>query len=380
MKNAFYLLIGGFLFLSLQSCTDKIDETLHHYTADEFEILTRNLNLPEGTFDYSLVTNRPVFTDTDLPFHKATLGRVLFYDNLLSLDESKSCASCHKQSIAFADEVQFSEGLEEQIGTRNSLALGNTIGFVKYYGTDLTVPSGQFSWDESKPSINEQSKAAIVSPIEMGHDMWTLVDIINKQDYYKVLFKKVYGSQGATEANILDALTEFVNSFSSRESRFDHAVAETGNARTYLPLLSNSENNGRELFNTSCGNCHDVNHNAIIQTAANNGLDVVYADQGMGNKTNDPSYDGVFKVPSLRNIELTGPYMHDGRFETLEDVIEHYSTGIKNHNNLHQFLRSGNQPVKFNFSNTDKSDIIAYLHSLTDNDFVTAEKYSDPFK
>ena len=214
MKNAFYLLLGGFLLFSTQSCTDKIDETLHHYTDEEYDILKRNLNLPEGTFDYSIVTNIPVFTDTDLPFHKATLGRVLFYDKMLSVDESTSCGSCHKQELAFADEVQFSEGLEGQIGTRNSLPLGNTIGFVKYYGTDLTIPTGQFSWDESKPTINEQSKAAITSPIEMGHDMWALVDKINKQDYYQVLFKKVYGNQGATEANILDALRKSDNKWS----------------------------------------------------------------------------------------------------------------------------------------------------------------------
>ena len=380
MKYAFYLLLGGFLFLSVQSCTDKIDETIYHYSSDEYEILTRNLNLPEETFDYSLVTNIPIVTDSDVPFHKATLGRVLFYDKTLSVDESISCGSCHHQETAFADNVQFSVGLEGQIGTRNSLPLGNTIGFVKYYGTDLTIPTGQFSWDESKPSINDQSRAAITSPIEMGHDMWTLVEKVNKLDYYQVLFKKVYGNQGATEANILDAVTEFVNSFSSRESRFDKAVAEVGSARTYLPLLSNSENNGRELFNNSCGNCHDVNHNAIIQTAANNGLDLEYADQGMGSKTSDPSYDGVFKVPSLRNIELTGPYMHDGRFETLEEVIDHYSEGIQNHKNLHSSLRSGNQPARFNFSATDKEDIVAYLKTLTDNDFVTAEKYSNPFK
>jgi cytochrome c peroxidase len=194
------------------------------------------------------------------------------------------------------------------------------------------------------------------------------------------LFKKVYGVEGATEDNILDALTEFVNSFSSRESPFDAAVAAGGNPYNNLPLLSESENNGRELFNVSCGNCHDVNHNAIIMTAANNGLDFVYEDKGMGENTSDSSYDGVFKVPSLRNVELTGPYMHDGRFETLEEVIDHYSEGIQSHKNLSQFLRNGSQPIKFNFTDSQKQSLVDYLHTLTDNDFVTAVKYSDPFK
>ncbi|MDF1695824.1 MAG: cytochrome c peroxidase [Saprospiraceae bacterium] len=380
MKNVFYLLFGGFLFMSLHSCTDKLDESLHHYTDEEFEILTRTLNIPEGTYDYSIVTNIPIQTNPDLPFHKATLGRVLFYDKMLSVDESTSCASCHKQELAFADDSKFSEGLNGQIGTRNSLPLGNTIGFVRYYGTDLQIPSGQFSWDESKVSINEQSKAAIVSPIEMGHDMWDLVQSVNEQDYYQVLFKKVYGNQGATQENILDALTEFVNSFSSRESLFDQAVAQTNNVYNNSPLFSDSQNNGKALFNTHCGNCHDVNHNAIIMTAANNGLDMVYEDKGMGEKTSDPNYNGVFKVPSLRNIELTGPYMHDGRFETLEEVIEHYSTGIVNHPNLHNFLKNGNSAQKFNFTTENKRDLVEYLKTLTDDVFIADVKYSDPFK
>ena len=380
MKNAFFFLLGGFLFFTMQSCADKIDDTLYHYTSEEYQTLTQHLNLPEGTYDYSIVTNVPVQVDTDLPFHKATLGRVLFYDKMLSVDESTSCASCHKQELAFADDKTFSEGLEGQIGTRNSLPLGNTIGFVRYYGTDLLFPSGQFSWDESQPSINDQSRAAIVSPIEMGHEMHELVDLVKQQDYYEVLFKKVYGDNGINETNLLDALTEFVNSFSSRESKFDKAVAESGTPHSSLSMFTQSENRGRELFNTSCGSCHDVNHNAIITSAANNGLDIVYADKGMGGKTFKSSDEGVFKVPSLRNIELTGPYMHDGRFETLEEVVDHYSTGIKNHKNLSQFLKAGNQPRSFNFSASDKTAIVDYLKTLTDQEFITAVKYSDPFK
>lgn len=380
MKKVFYFLVGGFLFFTMQSCADKIDDTLYHYTSEEYQTLTQYLDLPEGTYNYSIVTTIPLNVDTDLPFHKATLGRVLFYDKMLSVDGSTSCASCHKQEIAFADDVALSEGLQGKIGTRNSLPLGNTIGFVRYYGTDLQFPSGQFSWDESQPSINDQSRAAIVNPVEMGHEMGDLVNQVKQQDYYKVLFKKVYGENAITEANLLDALTEFVNSFSSRESKFDKAVEDTGTPQIAMSLFSDSENRGRELFNSSCGNCHDINHNAIITTAANNGLDLVYEDKGMGGKTLKSSDYGVFKVPSLRNIELTAPYMHDGRFETLEEVVEHYSTGIKNHDNLNFFLKQGNQARKFNFSTSDKAALVDYLKTLTDDEFITAVKYSDPFK
>lgn len=380
MKNAFYILLGGFLLFSIQSCTDSVESTVHHYSSDEYELLTQKLNLPEETFDYSIVTNIQIQRDEDLPFHKATLGRVIFYDKLLSVDESTSCASCHKQEAAFADDVKFSEGLQGKIGTRNSLPLGNTIGFVKYYGTDLNIPTGQFSWDGSQETINTQSEAAITNPIEMGHDMFNLVTKMSEQDYYQVLFKKVYGNEGVTEANILDAVTEFVNSFSSRKSPFDEGVAETRSPYYELPTLSASANRGRELFNNTCNSCHDPNHNAIIMTAANNGLDLLYEDKGMGTKFSDSNLDGVFKVPSLRNIELTGPYMHDGRFETLEEVIDHYSSGIKNHKNLHQFLKNNNQAKSFAFTSTQKEDLVEYMKSLTDVDFVTTEKYSDPFK
>ena len=380
MKNTFYILLGGFLFFSIQSCTDAVESSIHHYSSDEYELLSQTLDLPAETFDYSIVTNIRVNRDEDLPFHKATLGRVLFYDKLLSKDESTSCASCHKQEAAFADDVKFSEGLQGQIGTRNSLPLGNTIGFVKYYGTDLNIPTGQFSWDESQETINSQSKAAIVNPIEMGHDMSSLVTKLSQQEYYQILFKKVYGSSGVTENNILDAVTEFVNSFSSRKSPFDDGVAETRTPYENLPTLSLSANRGRNLFNNNCSTCHDPSHNAIIMTAANNGLDLVYEDKGMGPKFSDSSLDGVFKVPSLRNIELTGPYMHDGRFETLEEVVDHYSDGIQNHKNLNSFFKIGDQAKTFDFTSSQKSDLVEYLKSLTDNDFVTTEKYADPFK
>ena len=380
MKNLFYLIFGGFVFITLHSCADKVDNTIFHYNTDEYEILTRTLDLPQETFNYNIVNNLGTFQSTELPFHKATLGRVLFYDKALSVDGSTSCASCHKQRLAFADETNFSVGLDGQIGTRNSLPLGNTIGFVKYYGTDLTIPSGQFSWDEGQESINNQSRAAIESSIEMGHNMYDLAQDLKNYDYYQILFEKVYGKNGITETNILDAVTEFVNSFSSRESPFDEGVLSVGSPYYELPTLSAAENNGRNLFNNNCGSCHDPNHNAIVMTAANNGLDMVYEDKGMGTKFNDSSLNGVFKVPSLRNIELTAPYMHDGRFATLEDVVDHYSNGIQNHENLHFELKSGSQAKKFNFSADDKADLVAYLKTLTDQAFIAEVKWSDPFK
>ncbi len=390
MKKSFFLLASFVACLSFQSCTDKVESEVFHYTSDEYELLTQSLDLPEETHDYTLVTNRPVpGFNPDLPFHKATLGRVLFYDKELSVDGSTSCASCHSQASAFADNEKFSEGLDGQVGTRNSLPLGNTIGFVKYYGTDLAFQSGFFSWDERFESIDQQSRAAITSSIEMGHSMWELASKLKADEKYQILFDKAYGeSNPINEANILDAITEFVNSFSSRKSKFDKSLPTPPNSFSQANVFadfedfSDSENNGKLLFNSNCSNCHGSSHNAIVRSSANNGLDLVYTDKGLGDKEGEAFLNGVFKVPSLRNIELTGPYMHDGRFATLEEVVDHYSNGIQNHPNLSDVLRdfATNQATEFNFSETDKMDIVNYLKTLTDTDFVTAPQWSDPFK
>ncbi len=389
MKKFLLFLVFIGVGVSFQSCTDEVNSEVYHYTESEITTLRQTLNLPDETFDYTVVANRPIpgFNPDD-PFHKATLGRVLFYDNTLSVDGSTSCASCHKQEAAFADTEKFSEGLNGQVGTRNSLPLGNTIGFVKYYGTDLTFQSGFFSWDEKFVSINDQSEAAITSPIEMGHSMWELATKIKADEKYKILFDKAYGGNNPiTEENILDAVTEFVNSLSSRASKFDFSLPTAPNFGTPdvfadFEGFSPSENNGKRLFNANCSSCHGSSHNAIVQSSANNGLDMVYADKGLGAKEGLAYLNGVFKVPSLRNIELSGPYMHDGRFESLEEVIDHYSEGVQNHDNLSDALKnpSTQTALKMNFSASEKQDLVNYLLTLTDYEFVQAEKWSDPFK
>ena len=140
------------------------------------------------------------------------------------------------------------------------------------------------------------------------------------------------------------------------------------------------ENIGKTLYMDNCASCHSFDHQFTEVATANNGLDINYEDKGVGEHSSDPSKIGVFKVPFLRNIELTGPYMHDGRFATLDDVINHYSEGIQNHDNLHNNLRSGDVAKKMNFTDDDKASLKAYLLTLTDKEVIADVKFSDPFK
>lgn len=383
------LLLGfvGLLLLtiSIQSCGDSIEESYNDYTAEEFAIISKRLNLPGEVFEYSTDFQDNFFInhfgENDVKSrredHKATLGRVLFYDKKLSINESISCASCHKQELAFADDVAFSEGFDGELTTRNSLPLGNTIGFETAYGGG--GGRSLFSWDEANDDIASQSKAAIISEIEMGLDMATLVDRVEKDDAYPILFTKAYGDKNIMQHRILESIEEFVNSIVSAESKFDHESMKLGNAGGF-PGFTTQENLGRNLYNSNCASCHSFDHKFTSKAVANNGLDLEYEDKGLGGRTLNSSENGVFKIPFLRNIEHTGPYMHDGRFETLREVIDHYSEGIVNHPNLDNDLKSAGMAKRMNFSEEEKLGLEAYLKTLTDEKLMADVRFSDPFK
>ena len=387
MKNLLFGIIGLFLLaVSIQSCGDDIAETFKDYTDEEYAIISKRLNLPSEVLEYSTNFENDFFInhvgEEDIRSrrsdHKATLGRVLFYDKKLSINESISCASCHKQDLGFADDVAFSEGFGGELTTRNSLPLGNTIGFETAYGGG--GGRALFSWDESNIDIASQSKAAIISEIEMGLDMATVVERIEKDEAYPILFNKVYGDSKIMEHRVLEAIEEFVNSIVSKESKFDEqSMKHNGDILNNFDGYTQAENLGKNTYMQNCASCHSFDHMFTSRALANNGLDMEYADKGVGGRTNKPEENGVFKIPFLRNIELTAPYMHDGRFATLRDVIDHYSEGIANHPNLGNELKDGNQAKKMNFSEEQKEGLEAYLKTLTDDNLKGDVRFSDPF-
>jgi cytochrome c peroxidase len=212
------------------------------------------------------------------------------------------------------------------------------------------------------------------------------VDELLKEEYYQVLFNKAYPNADwmTNEEKMLQALQTFVSSIGCFNTKYDKGlVAANGNNAIDFPNLTAEENKGKSLFNTNCGNCHNLGGGfATSIVAANNGLDMDYEDEGVYAISNNPLEQGTFKVPMLRNIELTGPYMHDGRFASLEEVIDHYNSGVVAHPNLHQELRdpSTGAPKKLNLTESEKQAMVKFLMTLTDKTSLAHVRYSDPFK
>ena len=383
--NLFTLLLSCVVLFS--SClTDGGEVVTVVYSQDQLQTLQASLNLDDELVDYAIklpshIANQGANTST-IDNHKALLGRVLFYDNKLSQNDAVNCSSCHDQSKAFSDDVAFSKGFNDEHTKRNSLALGAVVSFEASYEN----PGGSrslFFWDERAETIQEQSTLTIQDNIEMGMSFTELVPKLQSVDYYDVLFTKAYGDDNVTEGRITDALEEFVNSMVSANSKFDQGViANNGNSFGNLPNFTAQENQGRQLYADNCSGCHGHDLVSLSRASANNGLDLVYEDKGRYEITQSNSDKGVFKVPVLRNIELTGPYMHDGRFATLEDVVDHYSDNIQAHPNLDFQLQEGfnGTPRQMNFSDDKKEALVAFLKTLTDYDFIADSRFNNPFK
>lgn len=320
---------------------------------------TNKLQLPTEKYDY-------VGTSSEI----ATLGRVLFYDKTLSINNAVSCGSCHRQELAFADNKRFSRGFESRSTPRNTPAIQN-----------IAVTGQSLFWDGREHDLKNMVLKPVFNHLEMG--MSTPSEITNKvakRAYYPQLFADAFGSDEINFERIAEALTGFVGSIRSDRSKFDMSPADK---------LSPREQRGMDLFfgKYNCGSCHNLFNARGYSFSSGNeminiGLDANYADKGMGDLTNNPEDNGKFKIPNLHNIALTAPYMHDGRFESLEEVMNHYSSGIQNHPNLSPQLKDNftGIPLALNITEQDKKDMIAFLETLTDHHLLTDPRFSDPFK
>lgn len=324
--------------------------------------------------------------------HGATLGRVLFYDKRLSRNDTVSCASCHLQKAAFADPRQFSVGFQGGRTGRNSMGLAN----IRY--TNLKGRRAGFFWDERAATLEAQVLMPIQDKVEMGMDLKDLEKQLQKRPYYPPLFEAAFGSSQVTSDRIAKAVAQFMRSMVSLNSKFDRVAAAARRANNLSADFKNftaQENLGKSLFlegiggitEFACAMCH-VPPTFNMDKANNIGLDLKDKDPGLGalgrpsNAPFTPSNLGKFKAPSLRNIELTAPYMHDGRFKTLEQVIEHYSTRVHPHKNLtlaFEAQQTGKRTSGLQFSKEEKAALVAFLKTLTDKTLTSDPKFSDPF-
>jgi cytochrome c peroxidase len=298
----------------------------------------------------------------------ATLGRVLFYDKNLSVNNTISCASCHHQENGFTDTQQFSDGFDGGLSERNSMSIVN-INFER-----------RFFWDTRASSIEQQVLMPIEHPLEMGMNLDDLVERIQQISYYEPLLIEAFGDSLVTLSRLARALGQFLKSIRSYESKYDQGMSNDFADFNAIELA------GKDLFMSgvhSCINCHHtVNFGGVSSNI--NGLDAVSADPGIGGITGDEEDYGKFKTVTLRNIELTAPYMHDGRFATLDDVLNFYSTEIQPHPFLDDRLASdfsvGGPPKDLNLTTEQKTQYIAFLKTLTDWNLIANPIYSNPFE
>ena len=287
------------------------------------------------------------------------LGRQLFYDPILSRDQSISCASCHLQATGFTHvDHDLSHGIEGRIGKRNSMALMNLAW------------NTSFMWDGGVNHIEIQALAPISSENEMGSSLKEVVTKLNASEKYKTLFYNSYKDSLVTGQKTLLALTQFVVMLNSYNSKYDKYVRNEAGGE-----FTAQEKNGLSIFKNNCASCHTeplFTNNEFH----NNGLtlDPYLKDFGRMLITNKSEDSLKFKVPTLRNIQFTPPYMHDGRFETLKDVITHYNSGV-----THSITLAENLKNNLELTHKEEVDLLVFLRTLTDVEFLFNNRFSYPY-
>jgi cytochrome c peroxidase len=308
--------------------------------------------------------------DNPLTVEGVALGRRLFYERRLSANNTISCGTCHVQSRAFTDGRRFSLGYDRTPTRRNSMSLANVLW------------TRHFFWDGRAPSLEDQAITPLTDAHEMGQSLDSSVRKLAGAPGYSAMFAAAFGSAEITPERIVRAITQFERTLISADAPYDRYLSGKAD-------LSPSERRGFALFfgsgagagrvrSAGCGNCHG-GPRIVTETYHNNGLDSEPVDSGRQGVT-QMGYDrGRFRVVTLRNIALTAPYMHDGRFRTLEEVIDHYSEHVTASPTLSPSLQdTGRKPIQLHLSVPEKADLIAFLNTLTDSTFITDPRFADP--
>lgn len=294
------------------------------------------------------------------------LGRKLFFDPILSGDGTQACASCHSPEFAFTDSNRFSTGITMQQGNRNSMPIFNAAWNF----------NSKFFWDGRANSLENQALGPVVNPIEMNNTWPNAVASLQASSIYPNMFDDAFGTSIIDSTLVTKAIAQFERTLISANSRFDQF-------QLGLIALTPSEASGFDIYNNSfkgdCFHCHGTGANPLWTDNLfhNNGLDATFTDLGLGAVTGNSADNGKFKTPSLRNLAFTAPYMHDGRFATLDEVIDQYSSGLVNSptiDPLMQLIGQGGSQL----TPSEKADLKAFLLSLSDNDFISNPNFQAP--
>ncbi len=299
-------------------------------------------------------------SDNETSTEGIQLGRKLFYDPILSGDETQSCSSCHHQSRGFSDDKRFSVGIDGIAGDINASTIVNA-------GWQTSA-----FWDGRAESLEDQAVEPVHNPIEMNLEWSEALERLNGHPTYPAEFLNAFGETNITRSLVVKAIAQFERSLISNNSKFDKFQRGEG-------TLNALEIEGYNLFLTEdaeCFHCH-VPPLFMSNRLSNNGLDESPKEGYMG-VTGDESDRGKFRIPTLRNIEVSGPYMHDGRFATLEEVMNFYSDSIKTSPTVDGLLP--NDHGGFRFTELEKMQLVAFLKTLTDTSFLNNKKFSDPFE
>lgn len=325
------------------------------------------------TLNYGALPPPNLPEDNPLTEQGVKLGKMLFYEKMLSKNNSQSCADCHRQLDGFSDKRRFSIGVEMLEGKRQAMPIFN-----------MAWHSNQFFWDGRANLLRDQALLPIQDPLEMNETLDNVIAKLKNRNLYLNQFTRAFGTSEITAEKIALAMEQFMLSIVSYNSKYDKYLA--GEAQ-----LTESEERGRLLFITEynpffpgqsgadCAHCHG-GANFENDQYMNNGLDTDedMEDIGREEATQNPNDKGKFKVPSLRNVAVTAPYMHDGRFQTLEEVMDHYNEGIKPSSTVDPTV-SNTMDTGLFLTPQDKEDLINFLRTLTDDVFLNEPSYQSPF-
>lgn len=288
------------------------------------------------------------------------LGKTLFYDPLLSSDGSISCGSCHQQWAGFTNEDHTgSHGVDNQLGLRNALPLFNLIFYEHFF------------WDGGVHNLDLTPMNAIENPIELNESLDNILAKLNASDFYKEKFRQVYRVEQITSKEFLQSMTQFLASLISAGSRYDSYIRKEGE------VLTDDEMAGMALVQQKCTPCHST---ALFtdRSFRNSGVENNFRfDKGREEITLNAADRGKFRVPTLRNLDYTAPYMHDGSINTLEDVLEHYNSGMEDQETLDPIFRQRSGPPGLTLGEPEKKQILAFLKTLNDPDFIKNRRFSE---